>query len=305
MKTLIITSILVFSLTIISTTISFGQLNYSMTDKGLNWNLVTIADIGNSYIHFEYEKDTIILNSTYSKISSNYLIRDNVGKVYITDLNGSSLGSDYDDEYLRYDFNLSIGDTFITSYPASIFDYPDTMFVIDVDTLTMENSQLRKKITLKLSSQFSSFEPFYWIEGIGSNYGFDYFTHFNTSLGVYLSCFYDSIGLIYKGYGFPFDSVCQTLINSIEVYNIDNKIKIYPNPIINDGFNISFQNYEPSYIKIKLFDLVGNEVLFIRDEKPRQCIYNKHIPTNNLQSGIYFINVSINENVYSNKVIIF
>ena len=82
-------------------------------------------------------------------------------------------------------------------------------------------------------------------------------------------------------------------------------IQIYPNPVINDGFNISFQIPETSLIQIKFYDYTGKETLFIRNENQPQGSYKKYIPTNNLPPGLYFLTVTINEKICSNKIIIF
>jgi len=82
-------------------------------------------------------------------------------------------------------------------------------------------------------------------------------------------------------------------------------INVYPNPVINDGFYVSFQTVERSLIIIKLYDYTGKDVCFIRNENQPQGFYKKYIPTNNLPSGLYFLTVTINEKVYSNKIIIF
>ena len=144
--------ILVLFLVIMSSTTLLGQSNYLMTEPSLKWNAISMANIGSSYLHYEYEMDTTISNIEYSKIGgySNYLIRDDSGKVYITWLDGGVFGNDWDDEYLRYDFNLSAGDTFITSYPTSIFERPDTMIVSSVQYIMMANNQLRRVWTLTL-----------------------------------------------------------------------------------------------------------------------------------------------------------
>ena len=293
--------ILVLFLVIMSSTTLLGQSNYLMTEPSLKWNAISTANIGSSYLHYEYEMDTTISNIEYSKIGgySNYLIRDDSGKVYITWLDGGVFGNDWDDEYLRYDFNLSAGDTFITSYPTSIFERPDTMIVSSVQYIMMANNQLRRVWTLTLPN-FQSYEPFYWIEGIGSNYGFDYLYHFNTSVGINLTCFFDSSGLVYTGTFYPFDSTCIPSISTIEEFDVEKQITTYPNPVT-DELYVDFNLDKSVLVGFRLFDLLGNLVFSIPQTQIGQQRFNINIPDG--MNGVYWMVIDLPTQSVTRKIV--
>lgn len=200
-----------------STFILCGQSNISIAEEGHEWTSVIIADIGELVSHLYYEKDTLINDTVFSKISgySDYLVRENQGKVYLSWIGGEYLGGDYTDEFLRYDFNLMVNDTFETVYPGPTnLDYLEKMLVKNVDYVILENSEQRKRITLEILGD-ESFEDMIWIEGIGSNYGLDYRSHYMTSLPLYLSCFSSFGQKLYEGPFYHYAG-CTTNYPSLE-----------------------------------------------------------------------------------------
>lgn len=78
------------------------------------------------------------------------------------------------DEFLLYDFDLAIGDTFnLTPYNFKVLQ--------SIDSILIEGAYYRK---------FNFESNYYWIEGIGSSIGFfPYFDFFEKQL--HFNCFYD------------------------------------------------------------------------------------------------------------------
>ena len=92
--------------------------------------------------------------------------------------------------------------------------------------------------------------------------------------------------------------VSQTL--SIEENEIDN-ITIYPNP--NDGtFNIKFTPNSGENIKIELFDLNGRSIYSKTYET--SSTFDKMLQLNDLQSGLYLIQISEGSNRVTKKIIV-
>ncbi|QSS97015.1 T9SS type A sorting domain-containing protein [Psychroflexus sp. ALD_RP9] len=88
----------------------------------------------------------------------------------------------------------------------------------------------------------------------------------------------------------------QTTLSSNEVLNSDN-VKLYPNPVVNEYFRVSL----PSFVneaKIKVYNNLGQK-LISEDIKS-----NNKISSKGLKSGVYFIEISANENTYNTKLIV-
>lgn len=83
---------------------------------------------------------------------------------------------------------------------------------------------------------------------------------------------------------------------SVEDVNFNNKFKIYPNPV-RDGFvNIESTNIE-GIKNLEIFDLMGRNILSTTLESDKLDI-------SRLESGVYFIRVSVSKSSYTQKLII-
>jgi len=89
-------------------------------------------------------------------------------------------------------------------------------------------------------------------------------------------------------------SACDSLTNGIQDPIEKKLFTIYPNPF-NDF--ISFQAIYPFEGKLKIRDELG-KILF--EEKFSD---NKSIDLSFLSMGIYFLNVEINDNVFTEKIV--
>lgn len=67
----------------------------------------------------------------------------------------------------------------------------------------------------------------------------------------------------------------------------------YPNPF-NPSTNIKFELYESSYVSLKIYDILGNEVESLINENKLPGIYSlNYTPKNDVKSGIYFYELKI------------
>jgi hypothetical protein len=91
-------------------------------------------------------------------------------------------------------------------------------------------------------------------------------------------------------------------INTEKVQQLENQIKIYPNPV-SDILTIEF-NYglTMNNIDLRMFNLNGQELS--RQHLPSGTT-STNMSTENLPSGIYFIQITIDEKQYSQKVVKF
>jgi len=78
--------------------------------------------------------------------------------------------------------------------------------------------------------------------------------------------------------------------NGIKQLANNEEINIYPNPA-----NSKIYIESKSVIEVKLFDLLGNEIITTKE---------KEIDVSNLREGIYFIQVNTNGRIYTKKIIV-
>jgi hypothetical protein len=76
---------------------------------------------------------------------------------------------------------------------------------------------------------------------------------------------------------------------------------VYPNPA-NDYINYSYQLNENAFIEIEIFDIMGNSVVKLTENKPKGVFFIP-IEVNNLTSGMYLIRSKINNQIFSNKFV--
>ena len=86
--------------------------------------------------------------------------------------------------------------------------------------------------------------------------------------------------------------------NSTVINNLD----VYPNPS-RDLFNISFTSEDIQNLKVKVLNLIGEELI---NETLEQFIgeYSKQIDLSNNAKGIYFLEIETNDGVINKKLIL-
>jgi hypothetical protein len=86
--------------------------------------------------------------------------------------------------------------------------------------------------------------------------------------------------------------------------NTSNKIKVYPNPVATDEFNVQFNNLKPGNYTVELADAVGNSVLSHKVWVSQAAqTENIHFSTYNAQ-GFYFLKVLDENNAVVNTQIL-
>ena len=77
---------------------------------------------------------------------------------------------------------------------------------------------------------------------------------------------------------------------------------IYPNPS-RDVFNISFTSEEEQDLSVRVFDLVGEEILR-EDLQQFAGEYVKQVDLNTYSKGIYFLEIETKQGIINKKLII-
>ena len=171
-------------------------------------------------------------------------------------------------ESVLYDFNAGIGDLFYTPNGAELE-------VINVDTIFLVNGEERRRMELRCT-QIDS-DPIYWIDGIGSNMGFDQFSTCQFDWYTTLLCAYKENEFIYKN---PEVDTCWLQITSSSFLKPDN-IGFFPNPVT-DILVIS----DPE-------ELLKSVSIMSLDGKTRYQGSDLQIHTSHFSQGIYLAQIKL------------
>jgi len=68
----------------------------------------------------------------------------------------------------------------------------------------------------------------------------------------------------------------------------------YPNPF-NPSTNIEYSIPSESYVELKVYDVLGNEVASLVNEQQQAGVYRADFTSENLPSGMYFARITANE----------
>lgn len=267
---------------------TFSQVNKSIVDTTKQWNVMHgYAAPGGwgsgrgTYFYKISPQDSIINENTYNKLLIKYdssqnadwyfidWIREENNIVYIY----NNCQEYYYDtnycEYVLFDFNLQVGDVFISNRVNN------QSTVASVDSIEV-NGTFLKRISF-------TFDAETWIEGIGSTKGLLESLVQGYDIYFGLLCVHQGNDLIYQDEYDP--CYVNEGINDIKVE--DNRIKIYPT-IVNDILRIETQDNDLK--ELEIIDVLGRVV-------KKESIYNnKQVNCSQLNYGIYNCIIKIKDN---------
>ncbi len=245
--------------------------NEEVIIDGLKYNYIEESENYEESYDTWLNWDKTIFSFSPAACIQNLLIRESDGKVYTRTLGNTS------EERMIYDFNLSVGDTFVSYVP-----FVSKYVVYSIDTVSI-NGNLLKRLYLRNESIEDE-----WIEGVGSiNYPliapFNYIT---MSTSAKLLCLKQNNETVFIN---PDYNTCYLYfgLNSIDKTSVE----IYPT-LAKDEINIISNNNVP--LDICFVNLSGKILKKIRLHS------NEKIDISSLSSGVY--NVIINK-TYSKKII--
>ena len=227
--------------------------------------------------------DTLYNGKIYKKIYgtqnatgyTSYFLREDSGFVY----------NKY--EKIYYNFHLQVGDTF--TFPLSSIT-PNVEVIVDTVETKFIFGQTRKVIKF----DFLNME---WIEGVGSTTGLMYDEVWYWDCNQYLNCFYDGIDS-YMGEGFDSCFIYNGTIG-VNSFSVNEEIIIYPNPT-NGVINLDITSIRKS-LEINIYNSLGLTVKQIEKiDTPKDIKIN----IEDLDSGIYFLQIILNNRTISTKKII-
>ncbi len=264
-----------------------AQIEHSILDSGLVWRYRSSGGSDNPVWYNNdiriAKNDTVINNKPYFKFRDNNGMQD-----YITEDTVQKQIWIYHDsiEVKIIDFNANVGDTLDLS---SLEAFNNAAVVIDtLGAISLDNGEVRKAMKIELyHSNFILQETIYWIDGIGSSEGIEYF---NTHLSLYstfLSCIFNETNGVQTIYG-----NCALGIDELENSNL----LVWPNPA-QDVLNVETDS---PMEEIRVYDQLGS--LAFRYQMSAVSGFEQ-INISSLNPGLYFLVVKAEKGVVTKKVI--
>jgi len=287
--------------------LSFLQINaQTIVDTTKRWSTVihrlpsftiiteSIKFEGDTTIDFFDYKKVFRSTDEFQTIWETYgYVRETVdGKVYYR--------TDSTTEFLLYDFGLAINDIVevygICGYGDSYSLSPMTFKVSNIDSVFL-GGEYREQFHMNPVFPGDTFPDAseFWIEGIGSKSGILHWEAFLVGGDSYqLLCHSENSTLIYQNSSY---TSCYYYWTEISEMESNEKICIYPNPII-DNATIKIENGDPDkeYI-LEIFDYLGRKVSKQKINK------TSVIDRNEFKSGLYIIRIICNgETIKTEKI---
>lgn len=276
----------------LSSKVAYSQINKSILDTTKQWNIMrgVYSEGYNSESTQLFRispEDTIINNNQYYRLQQVYnydtsqvanwqnidWIREENGLVYVFTYNPTN-AEEYSEinynpsEYILFDFNLSLGDTFVAIREVGEMNNnicSSDFIVSEIDSIEI-GGEYYKRIS------FSGWDEI-WIEGIGSNVGLLTSCVRMLGLGSELLCLHQEDELVYNtGRG------CYINAGIENVLTENKQMNIFPT-IVKDYINI--ETTINGNLKVVIIDIYGRII-------KRKSINNScQIGINNMPNGIY------------------
>ena len=198
-------------------------------------------------------------------------------KVYILPLNNTA-------EQLLYDFNLSVGDTLPQTYNNNIGgSIYGGNYILAIDSVLVGMNYHKRYLLNTVNLGTGIIDTNYAIiEGVGSTFGFYQVIDPPFESGSQLLCFrHDSDT-------YPQSNSCPFTISLPEYSSVSEKIQIFPNPLVSDGFIISETIVSDGVLKI--YSSVGELVSQYENISGNKIPFHR----TNLVTGIYLYTLTDN-----------
>ncbi|MFT6502531.1 MAG: hypothetical protein ACJASQ_002658 [Crocinitomicaceae bacterium] len=271
-----------------------AQNYYPFPDSIATWVNVAYDVGGGSFVlaYSEYfcmnDEDTLINNNTYTQLdyclTGDYkgALRDTAGIVYY-------VPSDSTSEFLLYDFWAAPGDTINYYSEGSGSNGFMSQYIVQPSDISsvMINGQSRRELYIEGSS---------WVEGIGCMQGFFESPQGNLSnIALFLYCMSEA-GTVLPGIGeLSGTSLACNLFIGLDENSITN-LNVYPNP--SDG--IIHAEVEGEIERAYFVNLLG-EVIDMNFYHSNSIL---EMNTQELESGVYFLYIELENRTYFSKIVI-
>jgi hypothetical protein len=108
----------------------------------------------------------------------------------------------------------------------------------------------------------------------------------------------------YSMYLFDFDSITSYIEKPSLNINQNDLVQVFPNPFTS-FININLNRQENFDISVKIFTILGQELISVSNFKDVSLRYNLKLDTSKLKSGVYFITIKSGNSCHSDKIIKF
>lgn len=287
-----------------------AQNNVPLPPDGSSWFKARFGMLGyQGSSSLMLQGDTTISDLNYKKV-----FNDNsayVGCIRSENNRWYRVNPSETDEYMLYDYNLAVGDTFWLDIPDPMGWYAPYLIVDTIDTVTLlDNSERTRWVLEYINPDFESEPPYSgsaeWIEGLGSTMGlFSVVSCGWIDCGwSELICFNDDSQLLYEdapqvlgnwlGQTFTYEN-CSIFLG-VEVADLIS-FSLYPNPAT-DLIRVELLHSEQLYWTI--FSMDGRQVLegaFAPGEN------NHQISLSSLSSGMYVFHLRADSGRSSSQIL--
>ena len=100
--------------------------------------------------------------------------------------------------------------------------------------------------------------------------------------------------------GFDTEILSSTFVGNIVDNN--NSLHIYPNPVTNQDISIVYEAVNEN-VSLSIYDISGREVFYAKLQG--DSFKNFSIPANHFERGVYLVSLNINNNILTDRLIIF
>jgi Secretion system C-terminal sorting domain len=211
---------------------------------------------------------------SYNYPLPNYFLRSSGKQIYMRQLSDTN-------EYLLYDFDLSIGDTL----PITYNNYATDVKVIAIDSIYTPYGYYKR---FELTG--STLSP-YLIEGIGSTKGLFEAMGSILECGYNLVCFALNDSAYYPSIG----GGCA-LTSGIETFENEDTYSIFPNPVTN---SFTVETRLTDNFTLTVIDNLGQKVLVESCSTQRTTVNVSH-----LKHGMYFVQLKSKEGLVTKKLMV-
>lgn len=237
--------------------------------------------------------DTTISDKKYKKLyydlSYYGAVRESDRKVYVNLIYNNPTGLE---EVLLYDYTAEEGDTIRSN--AVEGPISEGLVVYKIDTVTLENGQKRKRMSLTGSSDA------FWIEGVGSDYGFldPVFWKVGNFTVSKLVCFKQKGTILYSNTEFCFGDCCTFEDPWVQIKTVNvSKVDVVLNAK-EEKLEIALSNNGEFIESVRLIDVSGVVIQNYKINSSGKI----SLSISALKSGIYFVCISSENGRYTKKI---
>ncbi|MCF6170809.1 MAG: T9SS type A sorting domain-containing protein [Bacteroidales bacterium] len=259
------------------------------------WNVIECLNFGGcSTESFKLSGDTTIGDLSYKKLYSTFDTALNEWYLWgaMRETQGKVFHSDFENETLLYDFNLSVADTFRTTVLEPP-ECPIELIVSSIDTVEMENGEERQRY------QFNSGEQ--WIKGMGSLNGLIYVGVYQCIIDQYydLSCVHLEDELIFNNPDFEY---CYVNTVGLPEIHSDKAVSVFPNPFKTSA-SIAYELNKATSVQVSIYNHLGKQIEVIRKKQSagkQKLIWD----ATGFPSGVYYFHLMAGKQTARGKMLL-